>query len=308
MRFFLPLPYVTLLQGGFVLIDYVELGGTLFIPASHKDLDAVVNQTKYPQLRSIVIDFEDGLDDRLLLDAEDKFQKVLLDISKTRLFIFVRARDTLHLETLLSFTNISKIDGFVLAKFSLENATDYLRLLEKHDFSFMPSIEGRELFNQIELHTLKNILLTYKENIVLVRYGLEDMLRQLCIGRPKGKSVFDVSALAVTLGNFIATFKSVGFAVSGGVYINFGDNEGFVKDVQRDLQEGLFSKTIIHPNQIALIEEEYKVKMYEYEEAKNILNSRIIVAKGEKMLEPITMQAYAKEILKRADIYGKTDT
>jgi hypothetical protein len=36
-------------------IDYIKLGGTLFIPATHKDLQEVVSGKKYPNLKSVVI-------------------------------------------------------------------------------------------------------------------------------------------------------------------------------------------------------------------------------------------------------------
>lgn len=39
-----------------------QLGGTLFVPATHPGLRALIEGSKYPRLRSLVIDFEDGID------------------------------------------------------------------------------------------------------------------------------------------------------------------------------------------------------------------------------------------------------
>lgn len=61
-------------------------------------------------------------------------------------------------------------------------------------------------------------MLKNRKKILLVRFGLEDMLKQLKMKRSCEDSVFDFSAIFYVLGSFIATFKSIGFRVSGGVY------------------------------------------------------------------------------------------
>ena len=169
----------------------------------------------------------------------------------------------------------------------------------------MPSIEGDELFDTSKLLELRDKLLAYQDRILVVRFGLEDMLRQLKMRRNCEESIFDYAVSATVLGNFIGIFKSAGFAVSGGVYPCFKDKEGFIKDVLRDLKEGLFSKTIIHPSQIDIINELYKVTEEEYNEALLVENMKSEIASYKhKMLERQTMTGFAKEILNRADIYG----
>jgi citrate lyase beta subunit len=286
-------------------ITYIELGGTLFIPASHPSLYAIVNEQKYQDLKSLVIDFEDGLDNKLFVNAMEMLDKTLADISTLSPAIFLRARCVEHLEELLSITNIQNIQGFVLAKFSLLNAKKYLYLMKNSDFVFMPSIEGKELFNTQKLQELKELLLPHKQKIVLVRFGLEDMLRQLGMRRECGESLFDLSAPSSVIGNFIAIFKSSGFMVSGGVYPCFKDKEGFIRDVKRDLKEGLFSKTIIHPKQISLLNECYRVSKKEYEEAREIVKSQMhIFTQSGKMAEVVTMLPHSQAIVLRAELYG----
>ena len=286
-------------------LDYTKLGATLFVPASHLQLHAIVNEEKYKDLKSLVIDFEDGLDVKLLDLAMKNLENILKNINQKSPLIFLRARDTNHLKHLLTFPYINNITGFVLAKFSLKNAQEYLTLLQNSTHLLMPSIEGEELFNHTLLHQLKEVIITNKQKVVLVRFGLEDMLKYLGMRRKCSESLFDLSAPCVVIGNLIATFKSAGFAVSGGVYPCFKDVEGFIKDVKRDLQEGLFSKTIIHPSQIALTHELYKVSQTEYAEAVEIVNSKkVLFAQNEKMAEVTTMKEYSQEIVLRANIYG----
>jgi citrate lyase beta subunit len=178
-------------------------------------------------------------------------------------------------------------------------------LLQKGDFLFMPSIEGKELFSYDKLEKLRELLLPYRANIPLVRYGLEDMLRQLSMKRSCNETIFDYAVGSFVLGQFIAVFKSVGFKISGGVYPCFKDTDGFIRDVQRDLKEGLFGKTIIHPHQIELCDELYKVTKKQYLESLEILKSeKSVFSQNGKMVETKTMSLFAQEIVKRAEVYG----
>jgi len=284
---------------------FTQLGGTLFISATHKSLEAILLENKYPDLKSLVIDTEDGLNASELECSLGIIEKLLPKLQKTALHIFLRPKNSDVLKLFLCMSSIETIDGFVLPKFSLENAREYLDLIKNSQHSIMPSIEGIELFDANKLHSLRDTLLEYKERIVLVRFGLEDMLGQLGLRRSCEDSVFDLSAPHVVLGNFISTFKSVGFAISGGVYPCYKDKEGFIRDSKRDLKEGLFTKTIIHPSQIAPLNELYKVTQEELFEAQSIVkSSEAVFALNGKMAEKNTMEPYALDILKRYEAYG----
>ena len=284
--------------------NYIELGATLFIPATHKNLLEVVEGKKYKNLRSVVIDSEDGIDSEKLDIAINSIKNLLINFEHSSCLVFIRPKDVEILKKLLTFDGINKIDGFVLPKFSLSNAYDYLKVIGTN-YAIMPSIEGKELFNVEKLLKLKDILLHYKNQIITIRFGLEDMLRELSMRRKCEYSVFDISVSSCVLGNFIAIFKSAGFNVSAGVYPCFKDSIGLKKDVLRDLQEGLFTKTIIHPNQIEIVEKQYKVTWEEFNEACEIYgNSNAIFNQNGKMAERDTMTPYSLEIIKRAEVYG----
>jgi len=286
-------------------LDFVELGGTLFIPATHKDLNAILFEEKYPTLKSLVIDTEDGLNKESLDEALFQIKTLLTKMQKPAMHIFLRPKNLEVLEVFLNFEGITKITGFVLPKFSLTNADRYLRLLAKTPHLVMPSIEGEELFEPQKLRELKEILLKHKQRVVLVRFGLEDMLKALSMRRSCEESVFDFSATNVVLGNFISIFKSAGFAISGGVYPCYKDKKGFTADVKRDIKEGLFSKTIIHPNQIEPLNELYKVSKVAFDEAQKILKSTdAVFALSEKMAEKTTMHEHSLVIVRRSELYG----
>lgn len=286
-------------------ISYLALGGTLFMPATHKNLLSVVIEGRYEGLRSVVVDTEDALRSDALEGGCRRIEELLQLYTQKSFLLFLRPRNPEVLARFLEMPGVEKVDGFVLPKFSLSNAREYFSLLEKTQHHFMPSIEGEELFNPQKLIALKELLLAYKERIVAVRFGLEDMSRLLGIRKSCQESIFDFAAPNAALGNFIGIFKSAGFGVSGGVYGCYEDDEGFVQDLKRDLKEGLFSKTIIHPKQIALTNELYKVTKCELKEALSVLNAKeVLFGLDGKMGEKSTMSAHALFIRKRSEIYG----
>lgn len=286
-------------------IHYTQLGGTLFVPASHKNIQPIILKEKYPQLRSLVIDFEDGLNANEMKSGLEKVASVLKLCDEQSPYVFIRPKDQQHLKEILKMEYIENIDGFILPKFSLTNKEKYFNVLEEKDFYIMPSIEGYELFEYDKLKELRDFLLTHKEKVLLVRFGLEDMLRQLNLKRGCEDSIFDLSVGNAVLGNFIAVFKSSGFSISGGVYPCFKNNEGFKKDILRDLKEGLFSKTIVHPDQIEIVNEAYKVDEQEYTQALELLESEnVVFNQNNKMAEKHTMSGFAEFIKERAEVYG----
>jgi len=287
------------------MCDYIKLGGMLFVPATHKKLGVIVSENKYKNLKSLLIDTEDSVAKNDLNFALENIKNFLKNFIKTKVLLFIRPRNYEVLQELLSYKNIDKINGFILPKFSLKNADAYLKCLDKTEHFIMPSIEGNELFDASKLLELREKLLAYQDRILVMRFGLEDMFRQLNMKRKCQESIFDYAVGATVLGNFIAIFKSAGFRISGGVYPCFKDKDGFSKDVLRDLKEGLFSKTIIHPSQIEPVNELYKVTQEEYNEAFAIQKMKSEVGSfNGAMLERKTMTPFAKEILQRANEYG----
>lgn len=286
-----------------------ELGGTLFVPASHKDLGAVLSGEKYPELRSVVIDFEDGLAAADQPEAMKRLGNILAGLKKSRLLRFIRPQDPQMLETLLRLDNITKIDGFILPKFGLENADSYLSLFPLHPLPFthflMPSIEGKELFDTQKLQKLREILLPYREQIVCIRFGAEDMLRQLGLRRVPGKSLYDMLVPSQVIANILTTFKPYGFDISAPVFPDFSDKAGFQKEIREELENGFVSKTIIHPGQIAPMNELYRVTEDELLEARALLSKKEGVMNLDgRMGEAKTQSPWAEQVLKRAELFN----
>ncbi len=293
------------------LIHTLELGGTLFVPASHKNLQTILSGKKHPELRSVVIDFEDGLASSNLEEALERLDTVLENLQETKLLRFIRPQNPQMLKTFLAQKNIEKVDGFVLPKFGLENAKNYLTIIQNPTSKIqhpkiMPSIEGQELFDIQKLQQLRELLIPYQKQIICIRFGAQDLLRQLSL--KQHDSIYDMLVPSQVIANFISTFKPYGFEISAPVYPDFSDKEGFLKEATYELQNGLTSKTIIHPKQIALTNKVYQVSQKEINEAKQICskNDGVLNLDG-KMGEVTTQQSWAETILQREDIYGIRD-
>lgn len=286
-------------------IDAMSLGGTLFVPATHKHLPAIASAQKFPALRSVVFDTEDGLDAIALEEGMEIIRTLLPTLHDVALLRFIRPRNPEVLRLMLEFDGIGNIDGFILPKFGLENAETYLASLAETPFLFMPSIEGNELFDVTRLQQLRALLLPFKERIPAVRFGAEDMFRQLGLRRECSVSLYDMAAPSVVIGNLLTTFRPYGFELSAPVYRCYRNHDGFAADVKRDLQEGFVSKTIIHPDQIALLEQAYAVEKKAYEAALRMTGSgEAVFAHAGEMAETATQHPWAARLLRQAELYG----
>lgn len=291
-------------------IEALRLGGTLFVPADHKHLESVVQAKKFPALRSVVIDTEDGLGEGALETALTRIEALLGELGPTKLLRFIRPRDVDVLQRLLSMRHIDRLDGFLLPKFGLGNAQVYLDTLfpdgpASSQTHFMPSIEGDELFDSSRLITLRDLLRPYQEQVIVVRFGAEDMLARLALRRDCGDSLYEMVAPAQVIASMLNTFRPYGFDISAPVFTCYKDIRGFEQEVRRELREGLVSKTLIHPDQIALLERLYRVDERVLAEAKALLGSeKAVFAQAGKMAERTTGRAWAERIVKRARLYG----
>lgn len=281
-----------------------HLGGTLFVPATHKHLESIALNEKFSQLQSMVIDTEDGMVSDEIESALLRVEKLLQEELPSKPLRFIRPTNIEVLKRVLALQDIEKIDGFILPKFDL-NVDDYLQIMESNSFSFMPSIEGKALFDREELKRIRSKLLEYQERIICIRFGAEDMLKQLQLQRTKELSLYDMLLPSSVISQLLMIFKPYGFELSAPVYKFYEDEVGFKKELLYELQNGFVSKTIIHPNQIRWLQEVYRVDKKELEKAEKILQTQSVGSFEGEMLEKRTQQEYAKKILLRRDIYNK---
>lgn len=283
----------------------MHLGATLFIPATHKNLKETVTGLKYKTLRSLVIDLEDGISNTSRQKGLEQLKEVLEMKQPKQLFRFIRPANAVMLKELLKKDYISNIDGLVLPKFSLLNAQEYLAHLKGNNFLLMPSIETKDLFDVEMLKQIRELLIPFKHRIPLIRFGLEDMFRQLKIRRDCNISIYDMATPSWVIGQLLGVFKPFDFEISAPVYRCFNDEQGFKKEVVRDLQEGFLSKTVIHPKQVEWLETVYQVSESDLTDATGLLSTAdAVIAQQGNMAEVPTQSPWARQIIKRAELFG----
>lgn len=286
----------------------IELGGSLYIPATHKNVNDVCNADKYPQLRSCIIDTEDAIAEDDLAPALENIAGMLETYAPGRLRLFIRPRNPQVLKQLLKITHIEKIDGFSLPKFSTEVMREYAQILTlaQHSFYIMPVLESLDLFSREKLEEIRNFLLTCKLPVLTLRLGGEDMMQFLGLKRRCEDNIYTLAAPSRVIADVLTCFKPYGFNVTATVFNCIHQDALYLENVKEDLRQGLLGKTIIHPSQIEPINEAYKVSPQEFEMATKMLEKEteaIIIQEGQ-MGEKFAHTAWAKVILERHRFYG----
>ena len=291
------------------MIDYYDLGATLYIPILQKNLKQILEREKYPFLKSIVICLEDSTALCDIPKAMELLEGILKDFKKSSLNVFIRPRDISNLQNILKFNNIDMIDGFALAKFDTQNMSDYLSIFrDKSHFYLMPILESIDVFDVSKLQLISQNLKPFRDKIISIRVGGEDILSLLDTMREEGETIYEIMPLYLVLSNIINTFKPKGFNISSVVYASFRDKDTLLRELKGDISHNLFNKTSIHPNQVEIIQNSYRVSTKDYIIAKELISSnRAIISHNGRMYEKTTHSNWAKSVIKRYDIYGVID-
>ncbi len=289
-------------------LSAIQLGGSLYIPATHKNVHAVCNEDKFPELRSCIIDTEDAICEEALDEALDNISCMLAQYTPSRLCVFIRPRNPQILKEILKLEGIEKVDGFSLPKFSTAVMREYAEILDTctHDFHIMPVLESRDLFSRTNLEQIRDYLLDSSLHILSLRLGGEDLMQYLGLKRRCEDNIYSLVAPSQVIATVINTFKPYGFSISATVFNCIDHDMLYKENVEEDLRQGLMGKTIIHPSQIAPINEAYRVTSSEYEMAKKMLDdsTRAIIVQGGQMGEKFAHGSWARIILERHRFYG----
>jgi len=287
-------------------IDYYQLGATLYIPILHKNLEAILKRKKYPFLKSVVICLEDST---ALCDVANGMiilKDIIKNLQVTDLKVFIRPRNIANLQEMLLFENIDSVDGFALAKFDTSNISQYLSIfIKENHFYLMPILESKDVFNIQKLSDILKELEPFNDRILVIRIGGEDILSMLNTLRDCNKTIYEIMPLYLVLSNIINIFKPNGFNISSTVYSCFGDLETLKRELVSDGEHQIFNKTSIHPKQIELIQDSYKISSDELYIANKLLNEEsAIFSYNDRMYEKTTHSNWAKSIMKRYENYG----
>jgi len=291
------------------MMDAIQLGATLYIPASRPDLAGALSG-RYPNLRSAVLCLEDSIHPSEIPLALANLARLLRafaaeDGQDRRPALFVRPRDETMLAHILGFEGIGILAGFVIPKASPDNIPSYLHCLADDRHVLMPTLEMPQLLDESELRRLRDQFLAVQSRILAIRIGGNDLLQAIGTRRSARRTAYD-GPLGGMIGSFVRAFAPFGFSLSAPVFEHFANPELLREEVERDLEHGLYTKTAIHPCQIDVIQGAYAVDADALAEAQAVIRGEppgVFASRG-SMCEPQTHQKWALSTIRRAETFG----
>ncbi|QGU33369.1 HpcH/HpaI aldolase/citrate lyase family protein [Thermochromatium tepidum] len=285
------------------MLDAYRLGGSLYVPATHRDVLNIANGLKWPELRSVIFCTEDAIAPRALESGLTRLGACLEAMEpRPSLLRFVRVRSPEVLARLLALPGIEKLDGFVLPKFDLSNADRYLEYWDASNHLYMPTLETRDTFDPARMVALRDYLLERgsHERILALRIGGNDLLSLLGMRRPRDRTLYR-TPLGQTIAQLVTCFKPYGFQLTAPVFEHIDHPELLREELGEDVAHGLCGKTAIHPSQLPLIEESFRVSPTDLEAARRILaeSEQAVFKFGGSMCELATHSSWARHILDR---------
>ncbi len=287
-------------------LHYFALGATLYVPATHRRLEAVLNRRRLPQVRSVVVCTEDAVHERELPAALANLERALARLQPGPLLRFVRPRNAAVLDRLLRMPGSDRLDGLVLPKADHRSLPAFAEAAARLPrLWLMPTIETAAAFDRRALARLRRALGGLGNPLLCLRIGGNDLLHLLGLSRPRHLTLYDTPLRAV-LNDIILTFRPAGFELAAPVFEHLDCPRTLAREVELDLAHGLFTKTAVHPAQIGVIEAAYRVSRQEREMAQRILapDAPAVFRHDGRMCEPATHREWAARLLLRERVYG----
>lgn len=291
-----------------------NLGATLYMPATRKDIADAVTKGKIPGLRSLVICLEDAVSEEDIPAALKNLEQLLHELSacmrnqgKTDWpLVFIRPRHAEMGKRLKEHYDLSAVDGFVLPKFTLSALAEWWDILGGTHLHMMPTLETEDVFDVVQMRELANHLIEHPshERIIALRIGGNDLMNVVSLRRPRDLTLYD-SPMGYVIKMLVSVFGTRDFALTAPVCEHIDDQAVMARELALDMAHGLVGKTAIHPRQIEIIQSALMVTQSEHSDALRILNSSQAVFKSQGvMCEPATHRRWAAAILDRARFYG----
>lgn len=311
---------------------YYSVGALLYCPANNESIVQSLINEKFGNHFSLALCLEDTIRDDKVEEAENKLVTAIQSLfvyQRTKSFflpkIFIRVRTSRQIVSLLERFGASKklITGFILPKFSLENADDYINTIvsvnekSSETLYMMPIFESPTFINLQDryhiLYSLKEKLDAVSRLVLNIRVGGNDLCHMFGFRRHSIESIHTIGPIADILSDIITVF-GMDYVVSGPVWEYYnGDNwdSGLINELKDDQLCGFVGKTVIHPNQIELVHDAYKVSKKDLEDAKSILNwdaSFHSLVSGnttrERMNEYKTHYNWAQKVIMLSEVFG----
>jgi len=280
------------------------LGASLYVPATHKNLAQIASG----DLRSVIFCTEDALNSSELPAALANLQAVLPLLPNDGLRQrFVRVRNLDVLDALLQMPGIEHLTGFVIPKATRHNFPAYFAALRHTQHLLMPTLETVEVFDDQEMVLFRACLQQpeVQGRILALRIGGNDLLALLGIRRPRALSIYR-TPLGLVIAKLTTLFRPYGFALTAPVFEHLDNSALLAEELAEDLAHGMVGKTAIHPSQVGLIDQHYRVPHADIEVALRVMDAAApaVFKMHDSMCEVATHSAWAKSVVERARVFG----
>lgn len=271
------------------------------------------------------------------------------DFYLPKIFIRVRNPEQMKRLTLMFGSLIEIVAGFIAPKFSMENADAYIDgfMEVRHrvcassgesglskgkgecvelkgnggtawnNLFFMPIYESSSIvdlrYRYDVLYGLKDKLDEIEPHVLNIRVGGNDLCHIFGFRRNASQSIHQIKPISQIFSD-INTVYGRNYVISAPVWEYFNGEhwkEGLLNEIEGDMLCGFHGKTVIHPKQIAVVNEAYMVSEKDFKAAGDILNwehgSNSLVssdAEKERMNEYKTHFNWAGKIMYLAENFG----
>ena len=313
-------------------ILYYSVGALLYCPASKTSIADSVICEHLGKNYSLALCLEDTIQDSYVAEAERILTESVFKIyhhHQTENFylpkIFIRVRYPGQIRNLVTAFGpaISIITGFIIPKFSSENQASYIAEIIKANelcnktLYVMPIYESNTIIDLRKrreiLYELKDSLSKIEDLVLNIRIGGNDLCHAFGFRRPSDESIHRITPISNIFADLV-TIYGMDYVISGPVWEYYsGDHwkEGLQQEIRDDKLCGFTGKTVIHPNQISVVNDAYKVSSTDFQDACEILNwnehsSCLVSGSGtrERMNEYKTHTNWARQILYLSQTFG----
>ena len=285
-----------------------SMGASLYLPANHKHLMGVADGERLGHTRSLIFCTEDAVADADLSWALFNLSVVLANMkADCRAERFVRVRNPEVLARVLAMPGVEKLTGFVIPKCTRHNFDAYFKQVRSTDHMLMPTLETADVFNDDEMRKFRETLEQpgVRSRILALRIGGNDLLALLGLRRPRNMTIYR-TPLGPVIARLVTTFRPYGFVLTAPVFEHLDLPDLLDQEVAEDMAYGMVGKTAIHPSQITLIEQHYRVKARDLEAARAILDvdSPAVFKLQDSMCEVATHRAWAQRMVEQSNVFG----
>lgn len=312
----------------------MSVGPLLYSPALNSNLSKTIFKGTQGGKYSLALCLEDTISPSAVERAQNQVKETFAQIwemsrNHTEIYIppiFVRVREPEQISIVYDLIEeySELFTGFILPKYTVTNAKQYneemLKINRKSGkkIYMMPILESRDLVDFRSrgkvLDGIKKEIDSVKKYVLNVRVGGNDFSNEFAVRRHCDETIYDILPLAQLIGDILTVFSRE-YVLSGPVWEYFSSEhdeweQGMRRELKLDILNGFVGKTVIHPNQIPIVNEMLRVTEKDFEDAKSIVNwdhQSLQVGKsygGERMNEVRTNYNWARKILILAEIYG----